>query len=262
MGQALPMNAKANARTASEDVAEQIRAQIATGRLKPGDMLPSETALLDLFKVARPTMREALRVLESDGLVKIERGIKGGARVQEPEVDRLARRVGLHLQLRGADLRDLMQAQVIIQPGLVALAAAARTDDDLADLRRLVDRVEACTNMREFAEAAAAFLDRVIHAGHNQVLALLSELTSELLSKEIGSSLLSEHWLSERDDLIPWCVEQYGTLVDLLEQRDAAEAEAFWFKHLHEVGAEQAGTAPLTVYPWAARRAPLRAAGQ
>ena len=63
------------ARTASETVAEAIRARIATGALRPGDMLPSERSLLDEFGVARPTMREALRILESDGLVSVRRGV-------------------------------------------------------------------------------------------------------------------------------------------------------------------------------------------
>jgi DNA-binding FadR family transcriptional regulator len=249
------------ARTASEAVAEQIRAQIATGRLKPGDMLPSETALLDLFQVARPTMREALRVLESDGLIKIQRGIKGGAQVQEPEIGPLARRVGLHLQLRGADLNELMQAEVIIHPGAAGLAAKARTDEDLEALRAAVERVGACRDMREFAEAAAQFLDAVSHASHNRLLALLSELTTELFTEEIGaSSPLRENWPEEGAELISWCVEQYGTLVDLIEARDADRATAFWREHLRVADSSVPGdSSPLTVYrPWAGRRTSLR----
>src|SRR3954471_6483328 len=229
------MSGRSKARTASEDVAEQIRAQIATGRLKPGDMLPSETALLDLFQVARPTMREALRILESDGLVKIQRGIKGGAQVQEPDIGPLARRLGLHLQLRGTDRNDVLQAEVIIQPGVVALAASRRPPAALVDLRAAVERVGACDDMREFSEAAAHFLDRVIHAAHNQVLALLSELTIELLSEEIRSSELRENWPDDGPELIDWCVEQYGTLVDLLEARKAEAAQEFWREHLRVV---------------------------
>lgn len=253
------MSARATARTASEEVAEQIRAQIATGRLKPGDMLPSETALLDHFQVARPTMREALRVLESDGLIKIQRGIKGGAQVQEPEIGRLARRVGLHLQLRGADLRDLMQAEIIIHPGAVALAAASRTDDDLAGLREAIERVRGCTDLRQFAAATAGFLDRLSHASHNQVLALLSELTTELMSAEIGASGLRETWPTEHEHLVPWAVEQYTAVVDLIERRQGSAAEAFWREHLM-VADQGEDSSPLTVYrPWAARRSTLRA---
>jgi GntR family transcriptional repressor for pyruvate dehydrogenase complex len=224
-------------------------------------MLPSETALLDHFQVARPTMREALRVLESDGLIKIQRGIKGGAQVQEPEVGRLARRVGLHLQLRGADLQDMMQAEIVIHPGAVALAARARTDDDLAELRAAIETVSVSANLEQFAAAAAAFLDRLSHASHNQVLTLVSELTTELMRDEIGASTLRETWPTEHQELVPWSVEQYTLVVDLIERRDAEGAERFWRDHLRIADkANDVSSSPLTVYrPWAARRAPLRA---
>jgi DNA-binding FadR family transcriptional regulator len=254
------MSVRASARSASEDVAEQIRSQIATGRLKPGDMLPSETALLDHFQVARPTMREALRMLESDGLIKIQRGAKGGAHIQEPEVGRLARRVGLHLQLRGTDLHDIMQAEIVIHPGAVALAAVARTDHDLAELRAAIDRVAASANPGRFAAAAAAFLDRLSHASHNQVLTLVSELTTELMRDAIGNSALRETWPAEHADLITWSVEQYTTVVDLIETRDGEAAERFWRDHLRLADYGDDVPSPLTVYrPWGARRTPLRA---
>src|SRR3974390_738493 len=63
----------------------------ASGQGKPGDMLPSERLLIDSYDVARPTMRGALRILESDGLISIERGTHGGARVREPDLVPLAR---------------------------------------------------------------------------------------------------------------------------------------------------------------------------
>jgi DNA-binding FadR family transcriptional regulator len=254
------MNARASARTASEDVAEQIRTQIATGRLKPGDMLPSETALLDHFRVARPTMREALRVLESDGLIKIKVGVKGGAQVQEPEVGRLARRVGLHLQLRDTDLHDMMQAEIVIRPGAVALAALARTHHDIAGLRAAIDQVAASANPKQFAAAAATFLDRLSHASHNRVLALVSELTTELMRDEIGRSMLRDTWATEQAELLMWSVEQYTTVVDLIEARDGDAAERFWRQHLRLAYRPGEISSPLTVYrPWGTRRSPLRA---
>ena len=247
------------ARTASEEVAEQIRAQIATGRLKPGDRLPSETTLLDHFQVARPTMREALRLLESDGLVKIQLGVKGGAQVQNPETGRLARRVGLLLQLRGTDLHTMMQAEIVIQPGAVALAAEARTDHDLAELRRAIEGVAASGTPEQFAAATAAFLDRLSHASHNQVLTLVSELTTELMREQIGrNSLLRETWPSEHADMIRWSVEQYRTVVDFIETRDGDAAEQFWRAHLRLADLGDLSL-PLTVYrPWGLRRSQLQ----
>ena len=222
----------APARTASEAVAEKLRAQIATGALKPGDMLLSETALLEVFGVARPTMREALRLLESDGLVTVRRGVNGGARVEEPDMGALARRAGLHLQLRGADLHDLFAAQRVLQPGAVALAAEARTDADLLALRDGIEAVGCCEDLDSFADAATAFLDLVVHASGNETLALVSELISQLLHDELRSHLQAAVPPEEGVELVPWCVEQYARVVDLIEARDAAGAREFWDAHL------------------------------
>jgi DNA-binding FadR family transcriptional regulator len=205
-------------------------------------------------------MREALRVLESDGLIKIQRGVKGGAQVQEPEVGRLARRVGLHLQLRGTDLHDMMQAEIVIHPGAVALAAVARTDHDLAELRAAIDRVAASTTPGRYAAAAAAFLDQLSHASHNEVLTLVSELTTELMRDVIGKSALRETWPTDHAELIIWSVEQYTTVVDLIEGRDGDAAERFWRDHLRLADYGDNVPSPLTVYrPWGPRRTPLRA---
>ena len=160
-------------RTAGEAVAEEIRSQIATGQLRPGDMLPPERALLDRYGVAQPTMRGALRILESDGLISIERGTKGGARVTEPDVAPLARRVGLHLQLRGTDVRDLIQAEAVIQPGAAGLAALARGAEDVERLRSAVRAAAGAASVAEYLTALTEFTDALLHtAAQPHALAL------------------------------------------------------------------------------------------
>jgi GntR family transcriptional regulator, transcriptional repressor for pyruvate dehydrogenase complex len=200
----MPQN-RAVARTASESVAEQIRAQIATGALKPGDMLPSETALLEIYSVARPTMREALRILESDGLVSILRGINGGAQVREPDLATLARRAGLHLQLRGTHLEALTEAQRLIQPGAVALAAVRRDPADLARLRSCVDSIAECDDLERYGDLAADFLRLLIEASGNQILSLFSGLIDQLLHDELRRWLLTNA-LDQKSELLTFAV--------------------------------------------------------
>ena len=220
----------AGARTAAETVAELIRSQIATGQLKPGDRLPSERALLERYDVARPTMRGALRLLESDGLVSIERGMKGGARVTEPDITPLARRVGLHLQLRGTDLQELIAAQAVIQPGVVALAAGAHDAEDIAHLRAAAGRAGTATTVEGFLDAVADFTDALLHEG-------LGAYVAEL---QIGFDLIEEAMTSS--------VRRFHLLVDLIEQGDAAGAEASWREYLRLSGAAPDVPSPLEVY--------------
>jgi GntR family transcriptional regulator, transcriptional repressor for pyruvate dehydrogenase complex len=245
-----PVASSPAARKASEVIAEQIRAEIATGRLQPGEVLPSETVLLERYDVARSTMREALRILESDGLVLIQRGTKGGARVQAPNVAALARRVGLHLQLRGAQLRDLIEVQVVLQPWAAGLAALARTDEDLASLRRAVELVESSDTVAEYLAGFTALVRALHDATHNPVIALFSELTGELWRDGI-TAFAEEIDAPARysKDFFAASAATYGRLVDLIEQGESAAAQSFWQQYMEDTGAARhAERAPLHVY--------------
>ncbi|MHB8464964.1 MAG: FadR/GntR family transcriptional regulator [Acidimicrobiales bacterium] len=233
-----PESPEVASRTASEAIAEQIRSQIATGTLRPGDMLPSERVLLETYDVATPTMRGALRILESDGLISVERGVRGGPRVVVPEITALARRVGLHLQLRGTRLRELIEVQGMIQPGAAALAARARDDEDLVRLRAAVTRCAEAEAVDELVSAVEGFGDAVLRASHNHVLTLYAELTGALLRVGLGAyvseSGISVHQLEES---VRSSARQFEVLVDLIEAGDSGQAEQFWRDYLRRTGA-------------------------
>ena len=100
----------------AELVATQLRNQIIRGELREGDALPPESTLMEQFGVSRPTLREAFRVLESEALISVRRGARGGARVHAPNGDVAARYAGLVLQFRGATLADVYEARKAIDP--------------------------------------------------------------------------------------------------------------------------------------------------
>jgi len=243
-------------RTASEAIAEDLRSRIATRQLQVGDRLPSERALLEQYQVARPTMRGALRILESDGLINIERGTNGGARVVEPDLAPLARRVGLHLQLRGTDLDELIAAEVVMQPGAVAMAAAAHDAEDVARLRRAADRSGAATTMDDYLGAVADFTDALLHAAHNNALSLYAELTGALVREGLGAMVVEQAIELEMvEDLVAKSTRAFHGVIDLIEADDAAGAESYWRTYLQETGASPTpGPSPLEVYAPDARR--------
>ena len=239
------------ARTASETVAEQIRAQIATGAISPGEMLPSETVLLDEFGVARPTMREALRILESDGLVRILRGVNGGAQVREPELSTLARRAGLYLQMQNVHLGDLMECLSIIQPRAVAMAAKEATSTQLHELRTQLGIIASATDNQDFTDEATEFLNLLVQASGNQALAFVSTLLHRLIRVE-ARALVAEHKrdhdLRVDEEFRSWCVDQYANLLDLIESGEADNAEAFWDEHLRLVPSTVDDASALMIY--------------
>ena len=94
---------------ASELVAATLRRQIISGRLKEGSLLPPESVLLEELNVSRPTLREAYSVLESEGLIRVQRGGRGGARVLPPSREIAANYTGLLLQYLSVPVADVCE---------------------------------------------------------------------------------------------------------------------------------------------------------
>lgn len=126
---------KAATRRAFEDVVEQIREAIVAGRLKPGDRLPPQRELKELFQVSRATIMEALRVLEKADLITIRPGATGGAFVSHATTDTLADSFLLLLDLAEVSIEELGEFRERVEAGTAYWAASRATDDQLRDLQ-------------------------------------------------------------------------------------------------------------------------------
>ncbi|HKQ96186.1 MAG TPA: FCD domain-containing protein [Aestuariivirgaceae bacterium] len=154
-------------------VAADIRRRILTGKLDDG--LPTETVLLDEFAVSRPTLREALRILETEGLVRTRRGKQGGAVVSRPTVDTAAYHLGLVLQGAGVDLTDLASARHLLEPLCVSLAAQRPDREKVAaDLEGLVEESEqAMDDGAALTASLLKFHEGLVDACENRTLKIL-----------------------------------------------------------------------------------------
>lgn len=179
----------------AELVALKLRRRIIGGELQDGDELPREAELLEAFGVSRPSLREALRILETEGLVRIRRGKVGGGIVQRPTEQSTAYHVGLTLQSRGAKLSDLAQARAVLEPACAGLAAGrdARTRKKIVQqLTELVDDNEVLLGESyAFTETALRF--------HAAVVALSGNVTVALLAGSLEAVWSSQerHWAHE-----------------------------------------------------------------
>src|ERR1044072_1963233 len=155
----------------AELVAAQLRRKIIRGELSDGDALPAEAALMTEFAVSRPTLREAFRVLESEALISIRRGARGGARVQTPEGTVAARYAGVVLEYRGTTLNDVYHARTGTEAPCAGLLAEGRTDEDLERLRAAVAEAEALMdNPSAFIRAHMEFHALVVELAGNETL--------------------------------------------------------------------------------------------
>jgi len=210
----------------AELVAERIRGQVARGEFKPGDSLPSESELMERFGVARPTMREAIRILESESLISTRRGAQSGPKVRPMDASMLARRAGLHLQRSGATYDDLYEAQAVLEPRAVGLAAKRRTKADLATLRELIEQARRVTDVADFGPIAAGFHVALVRASKNKTLTMFAETLHSLTRELYRARTALLRPIGERVKTAS--VELYEHVVDRIEARDAAGAEKVW----------------------------------
>jgi GntR family transcriptional regulator, transcriptional repressor for pyruvate dehydrogenase complex len=212
-------------------VALDLRRRIVRGELKEGDALPPEGVLLEQFGVSRPTLREALRVLESEALITIYRGSHGGARVQAPDGDVAARYAGLVLEYRGATLADLFEAAAAIEGPAVGLAATRRTSADLSRLRKAVEREEEAVTAEALVAAQITFHELVIQLARNETLTMLAQMVRYIIDTATRRAVernLDAERLSHTGS------RAHRTLFDLIRAKDAAGAEALWRRHVVE----------------------------
>jgi GntR family transcriptional regulator, transcriptional repressor for pyruvate dehydrogenase complex len=112
-----------SSRRTAEIVADELRQQIIDGRLADGDLLPGQKQLVEHFSVSLVSVREALRILETEGLVSVRRGNRGGAVVHAPAKSSAAYMLGLVLQSDSVPVTDLRTALTELEPSCAALAA-------------------------------------------------------------------------------------------------------------------------------------------
>jgi GntR family transcriptional repressor for pyruvate dehydrogenase complex len=176
----------------AELVAAKLRRLIIGGDLRDGHELPREAEMLEEFGVSRPSLREALRILETEGLIRIRRGKIGGAIVQRPTAQSTAYHVGLTLQSRGATLSDLAQARAVLEPACAGFAASrdARTRKRIAkQLDELVDQNEALLGESyAFTESALRFHAAVVDLSGNVTVSLLAGSLEAVWSSQ------ERHW--------------------------------------------------------------------
>ena len=156
---------------ASDVLAGELRERILTGELAEGDPLPPERELVKQTQMSRATVREALRILEVQNLIRVKTGRAGGAFVQRPTTKSMANSVTMLIRGRRIKLVDLMETREALEPFCAELAARNRTGEDLTKLERANEAI--ANPEADFAQFLQANLDwhvGVAVASHNELL--------------------------------------------------------------------------------------------
>ena len=221
----------------AELVATDIRRRIVRGELPEGTSLPPEAEMMAHYGVSRPTLREALRVLESEQLVIPRRGSRGGAKINVPTTEVASRYLSLLLQVRGATYGELYDLRLILEPPAARLLAKQRPKAGVDALRKVYDEEEASLdNPAKFFAASARFHEQVVELSGSTPLGVFAEVLSDLLERQHATSEAADDDTTTLDRRMRRAHSSHRQLLDLLEARDADGAEKFWTEHLEGIG--------------------------
>lgn len=217
----------------AELVASQIRRQIVKREISEGDALLPESDLMAEFGVSRPTLREAFRILESEGLITVTRGSRGGARVHAPEVSSVARYAGLYLQYKGTALEDVEAARAIVEPPAARMLARRNNPADCVRLRSLIEEERVVEDDPEqFAELSTRFHELVMELAGGDTLTLVVGMLHDIIEKHAETSLYEHLDLKNTRRAI----RSQEKLVRLIEAGDEGGAEEHWRRHVTNAG--------------------------
>ncbi|WP_445169454.1 FadR/GntR family transcriptional regulator [Mycolicibacterium sp. Dal123E01] len=244
-------------RRLAEQVADQLRRRILLGELADGSILAKEDELLREFPVSKPSLREAMRILEAEGLLRVRRGKLGGAVVRRPNAANVAYTIGLVLGSQDVSLSDVGGALRQMEPACAALCAE-RTDRKstvVPALRRLhAEAVDAADDFQRAISASRRYHEALVGQCGNQTMIMLAGALETLWSAhERGwSNQVRDHSIVPVGERLA-VLEEHRQVIDAIEAGDSRRAHDLAAAHLvnaqHYPGA--AGTVdPTMVRHW------------
>jgi GntR family transcriptional repressor for pyruvate dehydrogenase complex len=186
---------KVRSTRAQELILDQLQNSILSGQYPPGSRLPSERAMMATFGVSRPTVREALRVAESMGLITVRHGDPSGPRVLAMPSVGLNRMIAGLLRNARTSRLDLLQLRIALELASTVLACH-QPADRLAPAEEIQGRMRACSELTQFAQYDAGFHRALLNAGGNAMFDLVYEAI-EMPMQGVVTHFLSEEGVRE-----------------------------------------------------------------
>lgn len=216
---------------AADGVGAQIRRKIETGQLKPGDRLPSERDLAAQFHVSRNTVREAIRSLETAGVIQLKKGATGGAFIREGSSMGVVSSFNDLLALGTISAGNLGEARTIVGSAAARLACERASEEDMKRLEICVEEAIAgaeAGDMERRARANFQFHRELARAAKNPILEVLTDAITSInvkFAERVGPP--------PNEDIIP----SRKRLMRLLKKRDGAGASREMEEHLKRLQA-------------------------
>jgi GntR family transcriptional repressor for pyruvate dehydrogenase complex len=225
----------------AEIVAARLRDEILAGRLTEGDTLPRQEHLFTEFRVSLPAVREAMRILETEGLISVRRGNVGGAVVHLPTPMRIARTISMVLQTRQTTMSDVSGALMHLEPTCAVLCASRpdRAEAVVPALREVIEQQnKAFDDAEQFPGLARSFHEKLVETcGNETMIVIIGSLETIWTAHE--SSVWADATAADTDPDSPMArksrraaLRDHEKLVDAIEVGDGERAMRLASAHL------------------------------
>ena len=228
---------------ASDVLANELRERILSGEFAEGTPLPPERELVVQTGMSRTTVREALRILEVQALIRIKAGRAGGAFVRRPGGESVAN--SLELMIRGQQIRlaSVHETREAIEPACARLAAIHRTAEDLRRLEASNERIADCAGLEDFLQANVDWHMGVATASHNEILTGVMLA----LSRAIYTTTNNEGFVDDEVQAIT--VRAHRSVTRAIRERDPDAAVRRMGRHVHAYAAAALAVESRTEIP-------------
>jgi len=214
----------------AQQVARLLLDRMISEDLHPGSSVGTEAELLDQYQVSRPTMRESLRILESQGVLSLRPGPKGGIIVNKPSIDILAHSLSVFLRLHNVPLIEILRARMAIEPALVRDAAINGTAEQFDEMEASIIRLE------KVKDDDGTILRRENREFHNLIARASANPVLEVYWLTICASASGEGEnirFNERNRLA--IADAHRAILDACRRRDPDQAQLLMNAHLGEL---------------------------
>jgi DNA-binding FadR family transcriptional regulator len=213
-------------------IASKLRDQIVSGKLKPGSMLLPETQMLERFNVSRPTLREAMRILEAESLISIGRGMRKGPIVRGPTIEKAIEFTSFMLVSEGVTMRDMHEARTFFEPAIIRGLHGEALKAAVGELRSCVDQMIVDRKKGNYTQVVAStnrFHETLVRASGNKTMTLVCAILQSISDEAYNVTITAEGTTSRAlDRNMEKTTNGYAILCDLLEKEKTVEAASCW----------------------------------
>jgi GntR family transcriptional repressor for pyruvate dehydrogenase complex len=215
-------------RSKAEHVAQQLLERIITAGLSPGSSFGTEADLLKQFDVSRPTLRESLRILESQGVLELRPGPGGGIMVKKPSINILAHGLSVFLRLHDVPFIAVLKAREVIEPALASEAALNGSEEDFDQLEQSIERMKGIKEQQAFIDENREFHSIIARASGNKVMETFWSTISILATGE-------HHGVRYTAANQRYVIEAHERILKACRRRDSKAAAASMEAHVTEL---------------------------